>query len=230
MTARDFDASIRSACHFLNETGLLRGTMAFRSHAASSEFRQLALMAATSYRDLFLCGLRNSDYNFLLSDYAYFQFSYSGKDHYRMAYYPNPFVRVQSEVGDLDELLSEGVIGFEEYSNLLSDQPYEVTKPLIRFDLDCAAYVRLVHPAAHFHIGMHGENRWPVYRRLSPRSFTLLVVKLYYGTDWARGTMRREEDGFCNRFDRYFVAESGNCQVLGKGLIHEHERGQIHFT
>jgi hypothetical protein len=131
---------------------------------------------------------------------------------------------------ELDESVQEGVISFEEYSSLLSDQSYEVGRPLIRFELDSQAYVRLVHPAAHFHIGMHGENRWPVCRRLTPRSFSLLIAKLYYGTDWARGVLRREADGFKNGFDRYLVAERAECRLLERELFHEHERNQMHFA
>jgi hypothetical protein len=228
--ARAFDRSIRAACHFLRESELLRAAMVLRSRAASEAFRELALTPTTSYRDLFMCGLRNGDYNLLLSDYAFLQFSFSGREHYRLAYYPNPFVQAEGDIEELDELLGGGVISFEEYANVLSDRPYEVTKPVIRFDLDCAAYVRLVHPAAHFHIGMHAENRWPVCRRLSPRSFTLLVVKLYYQSGWARGASRREENGFRNRFDRYFAAEKADCQILGAELFHEQEKGQLHFA
>jgi hypothetical protein len=230
MIASDFDKSIRSSFHFLKECKLLRSAAKLKSHSASDEFRELALTSTTSYRDLYLCGLRNSEYNFLLSDYAYLQFNFTGKQHYRFAYYPNPFVSAKDDARALDESVQGGVISFEEYSSLLSDQPYEVTKPLIRFDLDCGAYVRLMHPAAHFHIGMHGENRWPVCRQLTPRSFALLVAKLYYGTEWAHGVLRHEKDGFENRFDRYLVAEKADSQLLGKDLFHEHEKAQLHFA
>lgn len=230
MTARDFDTSIRSSSNFLNECKLLRTAKIVKSLSASEEFRELAFTPTTLYRDLFLCGLRNGDYNLLLSDYAYFQFRFFAEHRYRFAYYPNPFVNNESTTHDLDEQVRKGVISFEEYSNLLSEEPYEMTRPPIRFELDCNAYVRLIHPAAHFHIGMHEGNRWPVCRRLTPRGFSLLIAKLYYDTAWAHGEMRSEKDGFMNRFDKHFVTEKSDCHLLGGDLFHEQERGQMHFT
>lgn len=229
MIARDFDASVRSTYHFLKECKLIRSAIALKSHFPSREFLEFALTASTPYRDLFLCGLRNSDYNFLFSDYAYLQFTFTEKQHYRFAYYPNPFVSSENTARELDEMVHEGLINFEEYSNIVSDHSYEITKPLIRFELDCAAYVRLTHPAAHFHIGMHAENRWPVCRRLTPRGFSLLLVKLYYGSEWANGLLAHETDGFMNRFDRYLVKEKSACELLNAGLFHEQERCQMHF-
>jgi len=228
MTARDFNASIRKSCHFLKDCKLLRSETTYKSHYGSSEFRKLALTPATPYRNLFLCGLRNSDYNCLLTDYSYLQFTFIGQDHYRFAYYPTPFANSES-LGEYDQLLNAGVITFEEYSDALSDQSCEVTKPLIRFELDYKAYVRLLHPAAHFHIGMHSENRWPVCRRLTPRSFSLLVVKLYYGSDWADGVLPQDADGFNNRYDQFLVAEKADCKLIQKDFFHDHERNEFHF-
>ena len=230
MTPRDFNASIRSTYHFLEECKILRSATAFRTMEASGEFRELALVSTTPYRNVFLCGLRNGDYNFLLKDYAYFQFTFGEKDRYRFAYYPNPFAIGEEGLHEMDALLEQGVISFEEYSDLLSEQPYEVTKPAIRFELDCNAYVRLSHPAAHFHIGMHSENRWPVCRRLTPRSFALMIVKLYYGDKWGTGRLDRELEGFINRFDYYFVAEKRKCDQLGHDLFHAQERDQMHLA
>jgi hypothetical protein len=230
MTARYFDANIRSTYHFLQECKLVRSAYVLKSKSASVEFRELALTPEASYRDLFLCGLRNSDYNFLLSDYSYFQFSFTEKQRYRFGFYPNPFAGSRSDPAELDELLQEGIISFEEYSETLAGQPYEISKPLVRFDLDCGAYVRLTHPAAHLHVGMHNENRWPVCRCLTPRSFALLIVKLYYGNNWARGKLQAEQNGFANRFDRYFVKEKAESQALGADLFHEHEKGQVHLA
>ncbi len=232
MNADAFNASVRSAYHFLKECQLVRSFTAFKSHNPSGRFRELSLTVDSLYRDLFLCGLRNGDYNLLLSDYAYFQFTHFDKLHYRLAYYPNPFLGMDNaEARELDKAVSEGVLSFEDYSHFLSDQRYEVTVPVIRFELDCNAYVRLAHPAAHFHVGMHAENRWPVSRCLTPRAFTLLIVKLYYYFAWTSyGMLRREEDGFKNRFDRYFVKEKGDCAPLGEGLFHKHEKGQLHFS
>ncbi len=102
--------------------------------------------------------------------------------------------------------------------------------PVIRFEMQRKAYVRLFHPTAHLHVGMHGENRWPVARELTPRIFTLFVVKTYYGSSWlAGGQIPESENEFANSFDETYVREKESCQLLGFEMFHHHERGQLHL-
>ncbi len=230
MTSREFDASIRAGYMFLNECKFVRNFRPFKSLVATVEFRELVLRPAPSYRDIFMCGLRNSDYNYLLLDYSFFQFTFYSKIHYRFAFYPNPFVVPGGYFDTLDRRLADGEITFEEYSENVSAQPYELSKPPIRFELDRQAYVQLLHPAAHFHIGNHAENRWPTCRCLTPRSFCLLIVKMYYGDRWSSGIDSTPGDSFRNRFDRYFNKEKLSCDLLEPAFFHENERGQIHFA
>jgi len=230
MTSSAFDASIRSSRAFLAECGLIRSTTVLRSRSASREFVELVLSGTASYREVFLCGLRNSDYNFLLNDFAFLQFSFFSKKHYRFAYYPNPFLDAQIVIQELDESLEAGAITYEDYSDFISDQPYEITKPPIRFELDCEAYVCLRHPAAHFHIGNYIENRWPVCRALTPRSFCLLVAKHYYGENWQSGIKNDLKEGFENVFDQYMNKEKTSCELLDAGFFQKLEQGQMYFA
>src|SRR5262249_41779290 len=113
----------------------------------------------------------------------------------------------------------------------LSEQPYEVRIPLIRFELDHNAYVMLKHPASHFHVGTHTENRWPAARELTPRAFTLFVLKLYYLQDWlTHGAMATDEDGFENRFDRQFANEKQCCNLLAARLFDQKESKLLHIA
>jgi hypothetical protein len=57
-----------------------------------------------------------------------------------------------------------------------------------------------------------------------------LIAKLYYGTEWSQGNLALEKEKCGNRYDAYFLREMENCQHLGKGLFHEFEAAQIHFT
>ena len=80
----------------------------------------------------------------------------------------------------------------------------------------------LQHPAAHFHIGMHTENRWAVAREITPRAFALLLSKLYYSEDWLQhGAMPLAVNGFENRFDRQSAQEKVECALLGPQFFHE---------
>jgi hypothetical protein len=232
MTPAEFNESIRGTQAILRECQLLRTTAALRSMIGSAEFRELTLTPGTLYRDLYLCGLRNVDYNFLLTDYAYIQFSHFEDHHYRCAFYPNPF----SGTGDvfaeeLEAALDAGTLSFEEYSEYISDQSYEVRAPLIRFEVDDGSYVMLEHPAAHFHIGMHTENRWAVARELTPRAFALMLSKLYYTREWREhGAMPPDGEGFENRFDRQFAEEKVQCALLATQFFDPKEKALVHLT
>lgn len=198
----------------------------------SGSFRSLALNSETSYRTVFLEGLSGRNYNFLLMDFSFLQFTFFDVEHYRNAFYPNPFGRNgRSSVAEYEQALSTGEVSFEEYTQLLADEPIENAVPVLRFEMHRAGYVPLIHPTAHLHIGMHAENRWPVARELTPRLFTFFVVKHFYGSDWASaGYVPETAGGFSNTFDETYVNEKQNCRLLGYDMFHQHEHGQLHLT
>lgn len=226
MTLSDFNSSVRSAFEFLKDCGLDRTARILRSHNVSDEFKEKSVDPEISYKEIYQLALRNGDYNILLKDFAFFQFAFFKDEHYRLGYYPNPFVLKESYAHELDEALEAGAISFEEYSDKLADSVYEVTRPLVRFEVDCAAYIKLVHPAAHFHIGMHSENRWPVSHELTPRIFTMFIIKLYYHSMWEIGKLAPEGE-FFNCYDKYFCNEKGNCKIVVP-ILNEHERTQLY--
>lgn len=232
MKRNAFDSSLRSTYSFLQRCGLCRGITSLHSINASEEFRELALSDGTRYLDLFLCGLRNHDYNFLLQDYSYFQFTFIDTGNYRYAFYPTPLGGLSpSNILELDSALRAGIISFEEYSQLLDDEEYEIRIPVIRFELDREAYVRLRHPTAHFHIGTHSENRWPVARSLTPLLFALFIIKLYFGHAWSsNGDTPETANGYNNVFDNELTSEKVCCFLLGSESFHETERGHLHLS
>ncbi len=83
------------------------------------QFRDIVLSPDSSYMDVYLMGLNRSQYNFLLVDYSYFQFSWAKLDHVRYAYYPNPFLGpTEASVAEFKrrrELVEAGMITHEEY-------------------------------------------------------------------------------------------------------------------
>ena len=153
----------------------------------TEEFRNLILNDEISYVTLYLGGLNQSHYNFLLSDYSYFQFSWSLKDCVRYAYYPNPFATGKTNIANfrqLRERVESGEIPFEEYLETLKGNQPEAWIPLIRYENAPSQHKELQHPCSHFHIGHHSDNRWAVNRLLTPLAFTLLILKHYYSSAW----------------------------------------------
>jgi hypothetical protein len=77
MTASQFMKSTRSVAVMLDESGLLQQTYTTGSLRPSAEFSAYAMSSNPDYRELYKIGLRNRDYNFLLTDYSFLQFAHS---------------------------------------------------------------------------------------------------------------------------------------------------------
>jgi hypothetical protein len=155
----------------------------------NEEFRNVILDGASTYFDMFMCGLKLSHYNFLLSDYSYFQFSWSERNHVRYAYYPNPFMPqgeegAASQIKRLQELLQAEMITYEEYLSILRDAKADPRAPMLRYENAPDQHKGLMHPCSHFHIGSNADGRWAINRVLTPVAFTLLIFKHFYTWAW----------------------------------------------
>ena len=67
---------------------------------------------------------------------------------------------------------------------MISEAIFTHDIPSIRYDYSPTQYEEKFHPASHFHIGFHSENRWPVTRVLTPYSFFLKILAMYYSDIW----------------------------------------------
>lgn len=192
------------------------------------EFSEVILSSA-AYETVYLTGLRLSYYNFVLSDYSYFQFSYDGPDRVRYAYYPNPFLRGESArvaFERLSRLAREGQLEIEDFLNHLSERKPQIGVPPIRYENAPDQYRELEHPCSHFHLGFHSDNRWPVARLLAPLAFSLLVYKLYYGDYWR---IVHDPGGEAD-LENALINAKQNSRMLAPELFSDHERRSVHFT
>jgi hypothetical protein len=180
----------------------------------NEEFRDLVLSDEVSYPEVYLKGLGLSYFNFLLTDYSYFQFSWSETDRVRYAYYPNPFLGnsepALEEFRELQEAVGSGTISFEEYLSLLRDKPADPRVPLFRYENSPDEYIELRHPCSHFHIGHHSDNRWALNKLLTPLAFTLIILKHYYDASWY-GHGHDADNEFLNRCEDQLVREKSYC-------------------
>lgn len=187
MSREGFNASVRATARLLEDSGLREATVCEVSLPASSKFNGLCL-TSKNYPAIYDLGLSLSHYNVLLKDFSYFQFSYVDPDEYALAYYPNPRLSGSQEAVDqykeLERERDEGSLTDEEFSELASEIPARTYIPRVRFEYSASQYRNVRHPAAHFHVGMSGEDRWPSSRKLSPSTFTLLMVRLYMPDAW----------------------------------------------
>ncbi|MEK9968709.1 MAG: DUF2290 domain-containing protein [Ferrovibrio sp.] len=198
----------------------------------SEKFRDLAIDTTIHYEDLYLCGLAESQYNFILHDYSYFQFGIEEEHKVRYAYYPNPFFGASQEaMGALDEMreyVEEGLITYEDYLHQVSDLKLAQHPPVVRYENAPHQYSELVHPCSHFHFGHHASNRWPSRRVLTPSSFALLIFKYFYFDDWHKAAIGNIE-GAINGFDQILIDARAECRVLPEALFSNRELSQPHF-
>ena len=131
-------------------------------------FQQIALNEDSTYDDIFLAGLQRSNYNIQLEDYAYFQFGWTNSTSWRLGYFPNSWLtgapEARQKLRHFETLEEVGALTYEESSNLIAELPYVGRVPPIRYEFSAIEYQEFAHPAAHFHIGRHTDNRWPSTR------------------------------------------------------------------
>ncbi|MGL3211014.1 DUF2290 domain-containing protein [Bradyrhizobium sp. BR 1433] len=209
MDDRDFDREINGAWSLLRDTLKIgRTIISARSLEMDEQFRDVALDAELTYEEIFKTGLHRSNYNVLLSDYAYLQFRWENDHAWRLGYYPNPWLSGVASAKNLvarwEELETLGDLTYEETSDYIAEMPYQGAVPLIRFEYARAQYKEFSHPAAHFHIGRHTENRWPSSISIGPKAFSLIIAKLYYPEAWSK----------CSNFEGAGVSDCLEEQLL----------------
>ena len=231
MEKGEFIRRVRAAWTFTkDQMAAVRSVASLVSLPVDEDFRRLALDPSANYRSIYLIGLSRSHYNILLNDFAYFQFSWTGETAWRLAFYPNPWItgvpEAELRLADWEAAEAEGLLSGEDVDELISEMAYEASVPPIRFEYATDQYREIVHPAAHFHIGRHSDNRWPSARLLDPLSFTMMIAKLYYGPAW-------------RRISRFHDESVQHCQdealmeaLVLSGRVHdfsEVERRTVHF-
>lgn len=150
----------------------------------------------------------------------------------RFAFYPSPFGPKEfSLIDKLTTLLNSEQLDFESYSYFLGTIGTNARRPLVRYEFSRTQYVPGRHPAAHFHFGTYGEDRWTVKLKLSPYAFSLMIAKLYFSEDWEVVTTESKHGGERqNEFDAKYVTAKAACIVTSPELFGPMEERQLHFA
>lgn len=163
-------------------------------------YSELKKLCKTSpyYREIYDYIIDYNQYNISLIDQGCFQFSESrnseGEQELRYAYYPNPyqFIDFKKEVKSIQELFDNGELTDIEYQQLINEAEFILDIPLIRYDYSPSQYDEKFHPASHFHIGFHSDNRWPVAKVLNPLIFFIKIISMYYKSVWVENFNNNE--------------------------------------
>ncbi|MBB1335886.1 MULTISPECIES: DUF2290 domain-containing protein [unclassified Pseudoalteromonas] len=216
MIRQSFNQSIKATIALADKYGLLLQAGASNSFTAPAEVKHMT-RRAKSYKEVYDAIVSYQSFNLMLTDKAVFQFTETEPERdVRLAYYPNPyrFTGYLSERRDALELLQNDEISEIEYEQLTSEADFMSDIPVIRYDLSLDQHCKFYHPAAHFHIGFHAENRWPVDRILTPKAFFFKTLCNYYPDKW------KEPENYVgnkleNPLDRLYRLElSKNCPSI----------------
>lgn len=198
MTVNSVLVSLEEVKTLLAEANIFKSENSSRKRSVgndkfSTEF--LSVMFDNDYERIYKTAMKHLDYDFLLEDDAFIQFSVKkgntnlkdGK--LRYAYYPNP-----SEYSTYLEFLSENNLSYdecgdcfcEEYDQYISEAKLKNSITPIRYDYDFSEYDSSNHPISHLHIGMEQTVRIPIARILTPQEFTILILRNVYFENWIK--------------------------------------------
>ncbi|MCZ8215777.1 MAG: DUF2290 domain-containing protein [Cyclobacteriaceae bacterium] len=136
----------------------------------------------------------NLDYEILLIDDSFFQFSYD--DNYlRFSFIENPnitytkfeylkFVFPEYNLDEIPEEEIESLIDENEYEQFINEQEVNSNLIYIRYDYDKRGYRPLLHSCSHIHIGLNENFRIPSSIILTPLEFLMFCIKQRYFYVW----------------------------------------------
>ncbi|OEE76718.1 DUF2290 domain-containing protein [Vibrio genomosp. F6] len=201
MNLANFNSSISRSAALCAELGISPTVITPTSLKVNDKFNHVALSSTATHESIYFAGLDYSHYNFILSDYSYFQFSYvqifnndllEDKFELRLAFYPNPINTAddglpESTVNQLlafNEMFLDDDWTFEEYSQALCELQVNVTVPIIRYDMSEDQFQRINHPKAHMHIGVNNTSRIATEKIFTPELFTAFILSNFYRDQW----------------------------------------------
>lgn len=153
------------------------------------------------YVKTFIKGLEMDDYDFLLKDGSFFQFSFDkDEDDYilRLAFYPS--INVISYADFLHEILEMdieecGSYFIDDYQQYLMEQETNYVTP-VRYDYNSKIYRPLVHSSSHVHFGYEENLRVPVDKKLFPSAFVKFILQHFYYNKWKENILQGELKDF----------------------------------
>lgn len=186
--------SINKSCTFLKDLGILQKINYNNIKKSSIKKYSKAFVEysrAGIYVEVYRCAMENDDYDILLCDGSFFQFSYDPKgnsENVRYAYYPS-LCQVSYEYfleeeldSSYEEVGDEFLEIYQQY--VIEKEPTNVTP--IRYDYSDEIYSEIVHSASHIHFGFEENIRVPINKKIKPLLFIKLVVEYFFYEKWKK--------------------------------------------
>lgn len=220
---------MEEAYRFLNGLSIVRMKNVAKisqcgSEKYSEELRKIA--KKREYIDLYQHAIAFNEYDILMKDFSFFQFSFDGDTNIiRMSYYPNPDIITTYEqyikyLSDKMTILDGEEWRYrEEYENYIDNQESNNMVTPLRYDYSEKEYQGLIHSAAHFHFGQMETVRVTCEKVLSPLSFAVMVVNYYYYPIW-KEKLKQDE-----KFKKIVLSVKEQCDIVNEEyLSHEEQK------
>lgn len=183
----------------------------------SKEFIHVSLKS--EYRKVYMMGIEQNEYDILLNDNAYFQFS-SEPNKARFAFYPNP-----DPIKNYREFLSKfqldynkaGDIFMEDFHQYLAENTCDELACPVRYDYDESLHDALIHPTSHIHIGIDNKIRLACKVELTPLAFVIIIMKNFYLDYWNKML-------FDSNMRDTVLSVKKSCDEIKKELFSEEEK------
>lgn len=232
------EEGLRKAKRILKASGLFQTQNytkeeMFKPSKFSQDFFQAShdLQRNGDYRNLYKVGLTNKDYDILLSDYSFFQFSCeSNKDNQKIVKCSYSYYEAPSEFQTYEDFLTEIGLSYSEcgdlfrqdYEQYLAEAKLKNSVTPLRYDYDESLYDPPVHSLSHLHIGFRNEIRVPIKYFLTPHSFVSFVIRHIY---WNKWKLLMNDHNFCSI---YYV--KSECKLLDNNYFTEDEAKDFYIS
>lgn len=228
MNKGKFRAGMEEAYRFLDGLSIVRtkninNFSQCESCKFSAKIKKMAKQ--DDYIDLYQHAIAFNEYDILMKDFSFFQFSFDADSYViRMAYYPSPdvittFKEYMDSFDNRKILWEEEQRYREEYENYIDSQNYKSTTVPLRYDYSEKEYQGLVHSAAHLHFGQMETIRVTCAHVFSPLSFAVIVVNYYYYSIW------KERIKLDKEFKHTVLSVKKQCAYVDTGYLSPEEQG-----
>lgn len=227
-------ASYNDVVSFIDSIGLLKRrnlTKSFNLNFSKFSPDFVQIFQKDDYENIYRTAMENNDFDFLLQDDSFFQFTYSNDGYklLRYAYYENPFIYESYNVFLNSELgLSEAECGdmfLKDYEQYVSEAKLKKTITPFRYDYDenIKFYQEMLHTGSHIHIGHNNEIRIPANKILTPLGFSIFVLRNQYPQYYK---LALEEQ----KFKKMILSEKNAFKECDKKLFGDNDASQLYIS
>jgi len=168
------------------------------------------------YDTIHKIALSNGDYDILLDDYSFFQFTQDSVGVLRYAFYQSAreiptYDSFMESIGfskeDYNQDIEEERPFSNDYEQIISEANLSNSVTPIRYDYNKKQYQRIIHPISHLHIGHDNDVRIPMNIILTPQAFVAFVIRHVYYKHWKLAIVNQE-------FQKEYLSIKNTCMNI----------------